>query len=52
MKGIQNAKERDATDWVQLFASVDPRFKSLEIKSPKGSFLSMICVTWEGEDTF
>lgn len=51
MKGIQNAKERDATDWAQLFESVDPRFKHLEIKSPPGSFLSLICVTWEGEDT-
>jgi hypothetical protein len=52
MKGIQNAKERDATDWAQLFESVDPRFKSLEVQTPKGSFLSMICVTWEGEGTF
>lgn len=52
MKGIQNAKERDSTDWEQLFKSVDPRFKILEIKSPKGSYLSLICAIWEGEDTY
>ncbi|TVY16272.1 O-methyltransferase gsfB [Lachnellula arida] len=48
MKGIQNAKERDSADWTQLFESVDPRFKNLEVISPQGSFLSMISVTWEG----
>ncbi|TVY81174.1 O-methyltransferase gsfB, partial [Lachnellula suecica] len=42
MKGIQNAKERDSADWAQLFESVDPRFSSLEVISPPGSFLSMI----------
>jgi len=48
MKGIQNARERDGTDWTQFFESVDPRFEFLEITTPKGSYLSMISVTWEG----
>lgn len=52
MKGFQNAKERDATDCAQLFESVDSRLKILEIKSRKGSFLSLVCAVWEGEDTF
>lgn len=46
MKGIQNAKERDATAWEQLFESVESRFKIVEIKSPKGAFLSLISVIW------
>lgn len=50
MKGIQNAKERDATDWAELFASVDSRFGVPEVKTVAGSALSMICATWEGED--
>jgi hypothetical protein len=50
MKGIQNARGRDRTDWEQLFGSVDPRFKSFEVGTVEGSELSTICVTWEGGD--
>lgn len=48
MKGIQNAKERDAADWTKLFESVDTRFKNMNVISPPGSFLCIISVTWEG----
>jgi hypothetical protein len=52
MKGIQNAKGRDPTDWEQLFDSVDSRFKSFAVETVDGSELSTISVTWEGETTF
>ncbi|KAG9235075.1 putative O-methyltransferase [Amylocarpus encephaloides] len=52
MKGITNAKERDAVEWGQLFKSANPMFKLSEVKTPKGSALSTICATWEGENTF
>ena len=50
MKGIQNAKERDADDWAELFAAVDPRFKLGEIVKPSGSALSIIEAQWSGDD--
>jgi hypothetical protein len=52
MKGIQNAKGRDPSDWEQLFESVDSRFKSFAVGTVDGSELSTISVTWDGEAAF
>jgi hypothetical protein len=52
MKGIQNAKERDEADWAQLFSFVDPRFGSVDVKTPSGSAFALISVTWNGEEIF
>ncbi|KAI9646648.1 hypothetical protein NHQ30_004645 [Ciborinia camelliae] len=52
MKGIQNARGRDPTDWEELFESVDSRFKSFAIGTVHDSELSTISVTWEGETAF
>ncbi|KAF4628102.1 hypothetical protein G7Y89_g10046 [Cudoniella acicularis] len=52
MKGIQNARERDPDDWAQFFESADPRFRFHGVDTPKGSILSFMCATWEGEDMF
>lgn len=49
MKEIQNAAERDAQDWAQLFDFADPRFVLQDIKTPPGSTLSLVCATWGGE---
>jgi hypothetical protein len=48
MKGIQNARERDEDDYVQLFKSVDSRFTFDGVVRPEGSVLSVISATWEG----
>ncbi|TVY82551.1 O-methyltransferase gsfB, partial [Lachnellula suecica] len=49
MKGLANAKERNADEWAQLFKLVDPQFSPCEIQSPEGSVMSIISVTWQGE---
>lgn len=49
MKQIQNAKERDAEDWAQLFEFADPRFRFEPIVEPQGSTLAIVYATWEGE---
>ncbi|KAI9667914.1 MAG: hypothetical protein M1821_000734 [Bathelium mastoideum] len=42
MKHFFNSKERDAEEWAQLLASVDPRLKIYKIISPPGSLMSII----------
>ncbi|KAJ4288909.1 hypothetical protein N0V90_011250 [Kalmusia sp. IMI 367209] len=49
MKALQNAKERDAQDWKDLFHNADPRFKLEDIKTPPGATLAIISATWEGK---
>ena len=49
MKEIQNAKERDADDWKQLFQNADPRFKFCGAKKPPLSTLAIMEVSWEGK---
>jgi len=51
MKGIQNAKERDADDWEQLFTAADSGFKFQGIMKPSESILSMIYASWDGDTT-
>ena len=47
MLQLQNAKERDADDWIQLFLDTDPRFKVLVIKQPQFSKLGIIEAIWD-----
>ncbi|TVY82896.1 O-methyltransferase aurJ [Lachnellula suecica] len=51
MKGIQNAKERDADDWEQLFEFADSRFKFQGITKPNGSTLSIVNASWDEKST-
>ena len=52
MKQNCNGKERDRDDWASLIRQVDPRLRVEEIKSPKGSLLSVIKVRWDGPQMF
>ncbi|KAL9620550.1 MAG: hypothetical protein Q9160_004911 [Pyrenula sp. 1 TL-2023] len=48
MKGIQNAKERDADDWARVFRDCDAGFEFQGIQKPPESTLSFISATWKG----
>ena len=50
MLAMANAKERDRNDWVDLFASIDPRFKVQNIVTPEKSQLSIVEVVWDGQE--
>lgn len=50
MKHVFNGKERDADEWANLLAQVDPRLKIQSIKSPPQSMLSIIEVVLEEPD--
>ena len=52
MKELQNAKERTADDWAQLFYDSNQGFILQEIIQPTRSDLAMIVASWEGETTF
>ena len=52
MKELQNAKERTADDWAQLFHDSNQGFILQEIIQPTGSDLAIIVASWEGETTF
>jgi hypothetical protein len=49
MKQITNGKERGIDDWTHLVSLADPGLKILGVKSPPGSFLSIIEVAWVGK---
>ena len=44
---LQNSRERDYDEYVDLFSRVDERFKILYAKQPLGSVLSIIEVVWD-----
>lgn len=46
MTSIQNAKERELGDWVELFRKADERFQFHSATQPPGSNLSIIVVVW------
>jgi hypothetical protein len=48
MMVAMNAKEREESDWQELFEKADPRFKYLGAKCPEGSRLWLIEAEWEG----
>ena len=43
---IQNSREREREEYEELFHQADKRFKFLGVKTPSGSFLSIIEVVW------
>ncbi|KAM7202700.1 S-adenosyl-L-methionine-dependent methyltransferase [Rhypophila sp. PSN 637] len=50
MKAFNNARERDAEDWVRLFARADVRFRFVGITVPQGARMAIIQAEWVGED--
>ncbi|KAH6658135.1 S-adenosyl-L-methionine-dependent methyltransferase [Truncatella angustata] len=48
MKMTFNGKDRNRTDWVNLFKEADQRFRIISIDTPPRSALAIIEVVWEG----
>jgi len=49
MKAFNNARERDAETWVELFMTADPRFTFLGITVPQGARMAIIEAEWTGD---
>ena len=50
MLEIQNSRERELDDWVDLLRRADSRFKFLRATQPQGSKLHLLEVEWSGEN--
>ena len=48
MLTLFNARERDRSDWEQIFSEADPRFKDVGIREPEGATLAIIEAVWSG----
>ncbi|KAI2615091.1 S-adenosyl-L-methionine-dependent methyltransferase [Hypoxylon sp. NC1633] len=48
MTSIQNARERELDDWIQLFRNADERFELQEPIRPRGSNHSLLVAVWKG----
>ncbi|KAI1411312.1 S-adenosyl-L-methionine-dependent methyltransferase [Hypoxylon sp. FL1857] len=48
MTEMQNSRERELSDWINLFQLADQRFKFEEAKRPEGSNLWILTVVWNG----
>ncbi|KAI1429717.1 S-adenosyl-L-methionine-dependent methyltransferase [Xylaria sp. FL1777] len=48
MSSILNGKERELTEWIELFRKADERFKFEGATTPPGSQLSLLVATWKG----
>jgi SAM-dependent methyltransferase len=48
MTSIQNAKERELDDWIELFRKADERFEFQGATCPPGSSHSIIVAVWKG----
>ncbi|CAF9909513.1 MAG: hypothetical protein ALECFALPRED_005732 [Alectoria fallacina] len=48
MLSLFNARERDYSDWEQIFTEADSRFKDITIWVPEGATLSIIEAVWAG----
>ncbi|KAI1208033.1 S-adenosyl-L-methionine-dependent methyltransferase [Annulohypoxylon truncatum] len=48
MTSIQNAKERELSDWAELFQNADERFEFVGATCPPGSNLSLLVAVWKG----
>lgn len=46
MSSIQNARERELTDWEGLFRKADPRFRFQGVTCPPGSNHSLLVAIW------
>lgn len=49
MLSMCNSRERDASDWREVFQDADPRFKVQTMFIPKGSVLGIVEVLWQSE---
>ncbi len=49
MKEVQNARERSANEWVQLFRDAHSQLRLCSIQQPPQSDLSIIVAEWMGE---
>ncbi|ROV99193.1 hypothetical protein VPNG_08247 [Cytospora leucostoma] len=49
MSSIQNAKERELTDWAELFRKADGRFQFQGATRPPGSNHSILVAIWKGD---
>ena len=49
MLSLFNARERERSDWEQLFMEADCRFKVVRIWVPEGATLAIIEAIWAGE---
>ncbi|KAI1452634.1 S-adenosyl-L-methionine-dependent methyltransferase [Annulohypoxylon moriforme] len=48
MTSIQNAKERELSDWIETFQKADERFDFVGMTSPPGSNHSLLVAVWKG----
>ena len=48
MLSLFNARERERSDWEQLFKEADYRFGDVRIWVPEGSALAVIEAVWAG----
>ncbi|KAI1424878.1 S-adenosyl-L-methionine-dependent methyltransferase [Xylaria sp. FL1777] len=48
MTSIQNAKERELEDWVNLLRLADERFEFEGVTQPTGSFNALLVAVWKG----
>ena len=48
MSAIHNGKERELSDWAELFQAADKRFEFQETIQPPGSNHSLIVAVWTG----
>ena len=46
MLSLFNARERERSDWEQLFNQADERFKDVRIWVPEGATLAVIDAVW------
>ena len=48
MLEIQNSRERELDDWVDLLRRADSRFSFLRVTQPQGSKLHLLEAEWSG----
>ena len=48
MLSLFNARERDYSDWEQIFTEADSRFTHITIWIPEGATLAIIEAVWAG----
>ena len=49
MLSLFNARERERSDWEQLFMEADCRFKDVRVWVPEGATLAIIEAVWSGK---
>lgn len=51
MLSFFNSREREKTDWEDLFREADARFGNVQVWTPEGSSLAIIEATWMPKGT-